>query len=221
MLFTYKSHKTKYNNKYQAVYDAVCKNNYIFVNWIPLIFTTSTKTPNDPSLPSPSEREKMQTDAYDHLPPLEEGEEWMIADSGANRHYHRHNRFLFRREKMNNAIGGMTGDNQAATDEFGIFACRLEDEDKINHTITSVGYSVLEAKVGLFSKVQCCFAGNTVIHSGHPETGRHSIILKGSNTFIPYHFDHHTLLWWVKVEPPRSAHCAHAREMNPHAYMDP
>jgi len=149
------------------------------------------------------------------------GEEWMIADSGANRHYHRHNRFLFRREKIDSAIGGMTGDNQASTDEFGIFAARLEDEDGVNIPLTSVGYSVKNAKVGLFSEVQTCFAGNTVIHKGHPERGKHGIILKGSNIFIPYHFDRQTLLWWIKVKPPRTQHCMHAAEMNPNDFVNP
>ena len=94
----------------------------------------------------------------------------MIADSGANRHYHKHNRYLFRTEDVENDIGGMTADNQAKTEKFGIFACRLEDEHKQNHAITSVGYSVINAKVGLFSEVQCCFAGNTVLHKGNPES---------------------------------------------------
>ena len=112
----------------------------------------------------------------------------MITDSGANHHYHHHNSFIFRREQMSNAIRGMTGGNQATTDEFGIFACRLEDDEDQDHAITLVAYSVLNAQVSLFSEIQCCFAGNTVLHRGHPETGQHGIILKGSNTFIPYHF---------------------------------
>mmetsp|Transcript_62187 Transcript_62187/g.128974 ORF Transcript_62187/g.128974 Transcript_62187/m.128974 type:complete len:292 (-) Transcript_62187:680-1555(-) len=54
-------------------------------------------------------------------------------------------------------------------------------------------------KVSIFSEVQTCFAGNTIIHKGHPEKGQHCIILKGSNILIPYHFDRQTLLWWSKA----------------------
>jgi hypothetical protein len=197
-----------------------CDNNntlwFCAVNWIPFIFNTITPTQQEED-----DSDRLQNNPFDHLPPLQEGEDWMIADSGANRHYHRHNRFLFRREQMRNAIGGMTGSNQATTDEFGIFACTLTDDEEINHPITSVAYSVPNAQVSLFSEIQCCFAGNTVLHRGHPETGQHGIILKGSNIFIPYHFDRQTLLFWVKVKPPRASHCAHAREMNPRNYMNP
>jgi len=219
VLYTYARNKRAYENPH-----------FSLANWIPLIFNTKTtarKTKNndgavDDPLLSHSERDRLSSDEnFDHLPPLEEGEEWMIADSGANRHYHRHNRFLFRREKIDSAIGGMTGDNQASTDEFGIFAARLEDEDGVNIPLTSVGYSVKNAKVGLFSEVQTCFAGNTVIHKGHPERGKHGIILKGSNIFIPYHFDRQTLLWWIKVKPPRTQHCMHAAEMNPNDFVNP
>ena len=187
------------------------------VNWIPFIFNIFSSTPQEED----AVVDRLHNSPFSHLPPLQEGEEWMIADSGANCHYHRHNRFIFRREQMRNAIGGMTGDNQATTDEFGIFACTLADDEETNHPITSVAYSVPNAQVSLFSEVQCFFAGNTVLHRGHPETGQHGIILKGSNTFIPYHFDRHTLLFWLKVKPPRASHCAHAREMNPHNYMNP
>ena len=107
--------------------------------------------PGTPSSGAMTIAERLRNSTFDHLPPLEEGEEWMIADSGANRHYHHHNRFIFRREQMRNAIGGMTGGNQATTDEFGIFACRLEDYYDQNHAITSVTYSVLNAQVSLFS----------------------------------------------------------------------
>ena len=160
-----------------------CDNNntlwFCAVNWIPFIFNTITPTQQE------------DNDVVNRLQnsPLEEGKDWMIADSGTNSHYHYHNRFIFRREQMHNAIGEMTGGNRATTDEFGIFACTLTDDEEINHPITSVAYSVPNAQVSLFSEIQCCLVGNTVLHRGHPETGQHGIILKGSNIFIPYHFN--------------------------------
>jgi len=184
------------------------------VNWIPMIFNAARDALTSPS--SDRERELVCNTSFDHLPSLQEGEEWMIADSGANRHYHPHTKHIFRRETQKQNISGMTGSGQAATEEFGIFAARLEDDEGNDLPITSVAYSVPNGKVGLFSEVQVCFAGNTVIHKGHPERGKHGIILKGSNTFIPYHFDRQTLLWWIKIKPATHKHMMHARTIDPH-----
>ena len=120
---------------------------------------------------------------------------------------------------MRTSIGGMTGSGQASTEEVGVFAAQLEDSDGHDVPLTSVAYSVPNGKVSLFSEVQACFAGNTVIHKGHPERGKHGIVLKGTNTFIPYHFDRQTLLWWIKVKPSRHKHMMHACTLNPHQHQ--
>ena len=159
-------------------------------------------------------------DTPDDLPPLKPGQRYFICDSGANRHYHPNADFIFRRETIRHPIGGLTDGHQATTDKFGIFCANLEDDKGRMVPITSVAFSVPNARVGLFSEVQAAFAGNTIVREGHPETGVHGIRMRSADgkrhgPFIPLHFSKKTLLWYIKVCPPDPFQCAHARRLDP------
>mmetsp|Transcript_37012 Transcript_37012/g.87108 ORF Transcript_37012/g.87108 Transcript_37012/m.87108 type:complete len:548 (+) Transcript_37012:764-2407(+) len=149
------------------------------------------------------------------LPKLQKGEQWFVCDSGANRHYHPTDEFMYRTETSEHDIGGLTGPGCARTKSFGIFACRLEDSDGRTHELTSVSFQVRGAEIGLFSEVQACIAGNTIVHEGDPWTGKHGMYLKKSRTFIPYHWDERTHLWYIKVLPAREKHCMAAVKLDP------
>eukprot|EP00961_Rhodomonas_salina_P215515 2911237-Rhodomonas_salina.1 len=100
-------------------------------------------------------------------------------------------------------IGGMASDSQAKTDEFGLFLFSLKDDKRKDHNMASVAFSVDWAQQSIYSLVQACFAGHTIILEGHPEgPGKHGIILTWSGSYIPYHFDRNMLLWYLKVKPP-------------------
>ena len=160
-------------------------------------------------------------DIPDDLPPLKRGQRYFICDSGANRHYHPTDEFIFRKETIKHPIGGLTDGNQATTDKYGIFCANLEDDRGRLIPITSVAFSVPGARVGLFSEVQATFAGNTIIREGHPETGVHGIQMRSADgkskhgPFIPLHFSKKTLLWYIKICPPDPFQCAHARRLDP------
>ena len=83
-IHTYAHHKAACNTNHTTLFAAL--------NWIPFIFnlTQSTAPVDDDNI-----ADHLCNSTFDHLQPLEEGEEWMIADSGANWHYHRHNSFIF------------------------------------------------------------------------------------------------------------------------------
>ncbi len=151
------------------------------------------------------------------LPRLKDNEMYMIADSGANHHYiptKIHRCYMLCIEESRNDIGGLTGPGQAATTHLGLFAAQVDDDCRHSHDMTSVAFAVDGAEVRLFSKVQACFAGNTVVHSGPSYTGRHRLILKGTNTFIPYIFDSESRLWYIKVREATQAHCFTARKLD-------
>jgi len=166
------------------------------------------------SATSAAQKEKDAALATAHLPELAEGEAWHIADSGANRHYHVGENFMYQTEDADHDIGGMTGSGQATTRKLGIFAASLQDDSDIDHPVTSISFPVNNAEIGLFSEVQAAYAGNTIIHRGHPVTGTHGMILKGTGAFIPYHFDEESLLWWIKIKPAHAQHAAVARNTN-------
>eukprot|EP00961_Rhodomonas_salina_P118373 1593383-Rhodomonas_salina.1 len=76
---------------------------------------------------------------------------------------------MFRVEEANQQIGCMCTDNQAKTTHFGIFAATARDAHGTDLPFTSVAFAVKDRLKQLFSEVQCCFAGNTVLHKGHPK----------------------------------------------------
>ena len=142
----------------------------------------------------------------------------MVADSGANRHFipeHRKDQFMFRTEPIDEPIGGMCSTSQTTATSFGIFAASFKDSKKVMCPFTSVAVAVKNGRKALFSEVQCCLAGNTVIHRGHPSTGTHGIYLKGSTSFIPYEYSEPELAWYVRVKAPNKQHATHARAQSP------
>jgi hypothetical protein len=80
--------------------------------------------------------------------------------------------------------------------------------------------------VGLFSEVQAAFAGNIIIREGHPEHGRHGLLMRSTtgdprdSPFIPFHFSKKTLLWYIKLSPPTPLQCVHARTLDPYDLWD-
>jgi len=156
------------------------------------------------------------------LPKLKPDEIWMVCDSCANQHYLPetvHRRYMLRIEQAHNDIGRLTGSGQASTTHFGLFAVQVEDENKRWHDLTSVAFAVRDAEVGLFSEVQASIAGNTVIRSGDPFTGRHGLLLQ-DNSFIPFHFDREQRLWYIRVHEATRQHAFEARALDPRDMVD-
>ncbi len=156
----------------------------------------------------------LQTDLRKEAP----DEMLAIADSGANRHFipdSRRKQFLFRSEEVEENIGGMCSASQAKTTHFGIFAASANDDKGQPVLFTSVGFAVKNGRKPLFSEVQCCFAGNTVIHKGHPKYGKHGIYLKDSRRFIPYEWSDKEQAWFIRLKAPDKQHCMHARALDP------
>eukprot|EP00961_Rhodomonas_salina_P057435 772163-Rhodomonas_salina.1 len=87
---------------------------------------------------------------------------------------------------MNERIGSMCSTNQAETTHYSIFAASAGDSNGKRVPFTSVAFAVKNGRKPLFLEVQCCFAGNTVIHEGHPQTGSHCMLLAKTGQFIPY-----------------------------------
>eukprot|EP00961_Rhodomonas_salina_P286168 3866695-Rhodomonas_salina.1 len=68
---------------------------------------------------------------------------------------------------------------------------KKQGEPTVPLPITSVAFAVKNSKKALFSEVQACFAGNTVLHKGHPKTGTHGIFMPDKADpenpyFVPY-----------------------------------
>eukprot|EP00961_Rhodomonas_salina_P081079 1090429-Rhodomonas_salina.1 len=66
----------------------------------------------------------------------------------------------------------MCTDSQASTTHFCFFAgtamgSKKKDKLLVPLPITSVAFTVKNSKKALFSEVQACFAGNTILHKGH------------------------------------------------------
>lgn len=167
---------------------------------------------NDPQPQAHSSR------AIPNVPPEKENEMLMVADSGANPEQRRE-KFMFRVEEMDQTIGGMCTDNQAKTSHYGIFAATAKEKNGSEIPFTSVAFAVKGGRKPLFSEVQCCFAGNTVLHKGHPETGTHGIFLAESNYFIPYEWSAKEHCWYLRLTATSQAHCMRARAKDPRAEL--
>eukprot|EP00961_Rhodomonas_salina_P041921 563744-Rhodomonas_salina.1 len=81
----------------------------------------------------------------------------------------------------------MCTSSQAQTTHFGLLAAGVKNANGVKLPFTSCAFAVRNGQKALFSEVQCCFAGNTVLHKGHPKTGVHGIYLQGPEKhFILY-----------------------------------
>eukprot|EP00961_Rhodomonas_salina_P008759 118978-Rhodomonas_salina.1 len=120
------------------------------------------------------------------LPPQKHNELMMVGDSGANCHFiptERLKDFMYQVEEIEQEIGGMCSSSQASTMHISIFAgtvmgAKKRDDPQVSLPITSVAFAVKNGKKALFSEVQVCFAGNTILHKGHPKTGTHGIFMQ-------------------------------------------
>eukprot|EP00961_Rhodomonas_salina_P070879 952020-Rhodomonas_salina.1 len=122
-------------------------------------------------------------------------------------------------EQAYNNIGRLTGSGQASTTHFRLFAVQVKDENKRWHDLTSVAFAVRNAEVGLFSEVQASFAGNTVVRSSDPFTGRHCLLLQ-DNSFIPFYFDREQRLWYIRVCEATCQHAFEERALNLREMVD-
>eukprot|EP00961_Rhodomonas_salina_P210933 2848413-Rhodomonas_salina.1 len=153
----------------------------------------------------------------------------MVGDSGANRHFiptERRKDFMFRVEEVEQEIGGMCLSSQASTTHFGIFAgtamgAKKKDYPQVPLPITSVAFAVKNGKKALFSEVQACFAGNTVLHKGHPKTGMHWIFMQDpkdpkNQYFVPYEWSDKDHCWYLRLSSPTDPlHCLAAKQQCP------
>ena len=156
------------------------------------------------------------------IPAEKANEILMVADSGANRHFipeSRHTDYMFRVEEAKQQIRGMCSDNQSSTTHFGLFAASAVASTGEEIPFTSVAFAVKDGRKPLFSEVQCCFAGNTVLHKGHPKTGTHGIYLKDSKYFIPYEWSDKDHCWYIRLRAPGPIHCMTARTQDPRAML--
>jgi len=156
-----------------------------------------------------------------HCPPLKKGEMYMVADSGANRHFipeARKKEFMYKCVRVNERIGGLCGRGQTLTGYFGVFAASTLSERQVECNFESIAFVVDDAVTALFSEVQCCFQGHTIIHEGHPVTGRHGILLK-SGEFIPYIFDIEEGTWLLKVRRQSPEFAEEASKRDPYEML--
>lgn len=95
----------------------------------------------------------------------------------------------------------MCTENQAKTMHFGISAdtSTARNANRSNWPFTSVEFTVKYGLKQLFLEVQCCFAGNTALHKGHPKHYTHCIYLKDSIHILPYEWSDSYHCWYLPL----------------------
>lgn len=73
----------------------------------------------------------------------------------------------------------------------------LEDEHGNRHGTNGVGTYLPGTETSLFSVSRAARLGHTIIHQGHPATGRHCMELAGTGTFIPFVWSDSARLWFL------------------------
>jgi hypothetical protein len=126
-------------------------------------------------------------------------EHWFVVDSGSNRHICADERFIHRGEIISASITGI-GEASLSATAHGPMLGKITDVKGRLHDILSWCMFVPTSRMSLFSVVQAVLAGNTVIHEGDPQRGKHGLFLRDKGTFIPFTWCPEAGLFWLPMK---------------------
>lgn len=140
---------------------------------------------------------------------------WLVADTGANRHYISREDWLCNVRPCVSMIYGV-GNARIQSKKRGIFQGLLGCFSGTELPFSGDGTHVPNSNTSLFSIPMAARNGHTIIFEGNPAAGRHGIKIAGTNEWVPFHWDPSTQLWWIRVKrDPNAAYGSTAPDVVP------
>jgi hypothetical protein len=121
---------------------------------------------------------------------------YFVVDSGSNMNFVCESRILTNPVPSSVTVTGV-GSDQIQAELDGQMLGYLQDEGGGRHGVNAVGTYLPGMFTSLFSVSRAAQLGHTVIHEGHPTTGRHGMTLAGTNAFVPFIWSPATRLWYL------------------------
>mmetsp|Transcript_18530 Transcript_18530/g.37665 ORF Transcript_18530/g.37665 Transcript_18530/m.37665 type:complete len:869 (+) Transcript_18530:750-3356(+) len=139
----------------------------------------------------------------------DDGNLWMVVDSGANRHYVCSEKFLCHIRPAVSMVYGV-GDANVQTTSRGLLQGQMRTESGNHVSVSTMASHVPAASISLFSVPMACQQGHSVqfvsprenLAPGQRGSG---MKLAGSDEWIPFTWDERTGLWWVCFRPDPTA----------------
>ena len=129
----------------------------------------------------------------------EDGNLWMVVDSGANRHYVSTEEFLCLVQTSVSTVYGV-GDANVQTRSRGLMQGVLQARSGNRYSMSSQASCVPAASVSLFSVPMAVSQGHEVYFGDTSTDGACGMRLAGTDEWVPFTWDPKTGLWWLCVE---------------------
>eukprot|EP00961_Rhodomonas_salina_P075563 1013962-Rhodomonas_salina.1 len=137
---------------------------------------------------------------------------YTVINSGTSRHILNTDAFYLACKESHVSFTGIGGHREYAK-KHCIWAGLCTDDTGKYYHLCSYGTYVPTAGASLLSVGQLIHHGNSIVHEGLPNTGKHGMYLRNracDRQFIPFEWDEESNLWWVKFRKLPTAYSLRA-----------